>query len=570
MKKLLLVILSCLLTTATTLMFTSCKTENITAPTVEIGENGNWFIDGVDTGLTAKGEQGVQGEKGDKGDTGAQGEQGVKGDKGDSGNDGKSPVITIGANGNWFIDGADTGVLAKGDKGDQGLRGEKGDKGDTGEQGEQGIQGGKGEQGVKGDKGDDGAAGKSAYEIACDNGFEGTLDEWLASLVGKDGSAVAKGDKGDRGEQGIQGEKGDKGDQGEQGVQGEKGDKGDQGEQGIQGEKGDKGNRGEQGIQGEKGDKGDQGEQGIQGEKGDKGDQGEQGIQGEKGDKGDQGEQGIQGEKGDKGDQGEQGIQGEKGDKGDQGEQGIQGEKGDKGSDGVSIVNAYVDENLHLWLELSDGTKIDAGYVGVTSAPTKTYTVIFKDYDGSELKRETVESGKSATAPAAPVRDGYVFSGWDKKFDNITDNTVITATYTKNSDLPALAVGSATAATGETKVIIAVSLKNNPGFLTMALNIAYDSNVLTLTKVSNGSDYSDYNFTAPKDKSSGCTAAWFATDLPEEILDGDVLLLQFTVSAEATSGDYFVTVTCPDDGSTLDGDKNEITIAKATGYITVA
>ena len=104
----------------------------------------------------------------------------------------------------------------------------------------------------------------------------------------------------------------------------------------------------------------------------------------------------------------------------------------------------------------------------------------------------------------------------------------------------------------------------------MALNIAYDSNVLTLTKVSNGSDYSDYNFTAPKDKSSGCTAAWFATDLPEEILDGDVLLLQFTVSAEATSGDYFVTVTCPDDGSTLDGDKNEITIAKATGYITVA
>ena len=480
MKKLLLVILSCLLTTATTLMFTSCKTENITAPTVEIGENGNWFIDGVDTGLTAKGEQGVQGEKGDKGDTGAQGEQGVKGDKGDSGNDGKSPVITIGANGNWFIDGADTGVLAKGDKGDQGLRGEKGDKGDTGEQGEQGIQGGKGEQGVKGDKGDDGAAGKSAYEIACDNGFEGTLDEWLASLVGKDGSAVAKGDKGDRGEQGIQGEKGDKGDQGEQGIQGEKGDKGDQGEQGIQ------------------------------------------------------------------------------------------GEKGDKGSDGVSIVNAYVDENLHLWLELSDGTKIDAGYVGVTSAPTKTYTVIFKDYDGSELKRETVESGKSATAPAAPVRDGYVFSGWDKKFDNITDNTVITATYTKNSDLPALAVGSATAATGETKVIIAVSLKNNPGFLTMALNIAYDSNVLTLTKVSNGSDYSDYNFTAPKDKSSGCTAAWFATDLPEEILDGDVLLLQFTVSAEATSGDYFVTVTCPDDGSTLDGDKNEITIAKATGYITVA
>lgn len=29
--------------------------------------------------------------------------------------------------------------------------------------------------------------GKSAYEVACDNGFEGTEQEWLDSLIGKDG-----------------------------------------------------------------------------------------------------------------------------------------------------------------------------------------------------------------------------------------------------------------------------------------------------------------------------------------------------------------------------------------------
>lgn len=44
--------------------------------------------------------------------------------------------------------------------------------------------------------------GDSAYEIAVKNGFEGTEEEWLASL------------KGERGEQGIQGEKGEKGDVG--------------------------------------------------------------------------------------------------------------------------------------------------------------------------------------------------------------------------------------------------------------------------------------------------------------------------------------------------------------------
>lgn len=39
-----------------------------------------------------------------------------------------------------------------------------------------------------------GKDGKSAYEIAVKNGFEGTEEEWLASL---------KGDKGDQGERGL-------------------------------------------------------------------------------------------------------------------------------------------------------------------------------------------------------------------------------------------------------------------------------------------------------------------------------------------------------------------------------
>lgn len=39
-------------------------------------------------------------------------------------------------------------------------------------------------RGRKGDKGDTGADGKSAYEVAKDNGFEGTEAEWLDSLKG--------------------------------------------------------------------------------------------------------------------------------------------------------------------------------------------------------------------------------------------------------------------------------------------------------------------------------------------------------------------------------------------------
>ena len=38
-----------------------------------------------------------------------------------------------------------------------------------------------------GEKGDNGANGKSAYELAVENGFEGTLEQWLASLRGQTG-----------------------------------------------------------------------------------------------------------------------------------------------------------------------------------------------------------------------------------------------------------------------------------------------------------------------------------------------------------------------------------------------
>lgn len=126
----------------------------------------------------------------------------------------------------------------KADKGDPSLQGPKGDKGDPGAQGPkgdtgpQGIQGPQGEPGPKGDKGDPGAPGKSAYEIAQQDGFTGTSQEWLASLKGEKGE---KGDKGDTGAQGPQGEPGPKGDTGAQGPQGEKGDTGPQGPQGEPG-----------------------------------------------------------------------------------------------------------------------------------------------------------------------------------------------------------------------------------------------------------------------------------------------------------------------------------------------
>ena len=65
-------------------------------------------------------------------------------------------------------------------------------------------------------------------------------------------------------------------------------------------------------------------------------------------------------------------------------------------------------------------------------ASVDNFTVKFVDGFGNTLKTETVAASKSATAPAAPTRTGYVFSGWDKDFSNVRENLTVTAKWTAN------------------------------------------------------------------------------------------------------------------------------------------
>lgn len=58
-----------------------------------------------------------------------------------------------------------------------------------------------------------------------------------------------------------------------------------------------------------------------------------------------------------------------------------------------------------------------------------TYTVTFKDYDGTVLKTQTVDYGASATPPSNPSRTGYTFSSWSGTYTNVTSDQAVTATY---------------------------------------------------------------------------------------------------------------------------------------------
>lgn len=71
-------------------------------------------------------------------------------------------------------------------------------------------------------------------------------------------------------------------------------------------------------------------------------------------------------------------------------------------------------------------------FLETITAPKPTYTVTFKDEDGSIIDTQQVMEGKSAVSPKVPDKEHYSFVGWDYGFTNIRDDMDITAQYAKN------------------------------------------------------------------------------------------------------------------------------------------
>ena len=182
---------------------------------------------------------------------------------------------------------------------------------------------------------------------------------------------------------------------------------------------------------------------------------------------------------------------------------------------------------------------------GESKNDANTFSVVFQDAEGNVLKTEEIQKGEDATPPEEPEKDGYQFVGWNYDYEDVQTDITVVPVFEEITE-PTLVVKKVTAKAGD-KVEVPISLQNNPGFLGMVVNIQYNEDALTLTEVSNGSLLEGYMFTPPKNMKSGCNAAWNITDIPEDIDDGEILVLHFKVSDKTHTGTYSVSVSCLND-----------------------
>ncbi|MCQ2604944.1 MAG: InlB B-repeat-containing protein [Bacteroidales bacterium] len=116
----------------------------------------------------------------------------------------------------------------------------------------------------------------------------------------------------------------------------------------------------------------------------------------------------------------------------------------------VALSNALtaakaIDKNL---LE-EDQAIVDAATKALNDAmaalTVQTFTVTFVDYDGRTISKQTIEYGENANEPDSPVREGFVFAGWDGSYENVTADATITATYTEKAKADYTALNKAIA-----------------------------------------------------------------------------------------------------------------------------
>lgn len=83
-------------------------------------------------------------------------------------------------------------------------------------------------------------------------------------------------------------------------------------------------------------------------------------------------------------------------------------------------------KHIHIFIDgICSCGKMDSNY------ENEKYNISFIDYDETIINQYTVSKGEVITPPDNPIREGYIFIGWDKDYSDISSDLQIKALYKK-------------------------------------------------------------------------------------------------------------------------------------------
>lgn len=188
--------------------------------------------------------------------------------------------------------------------------------------------------------------------------------------------------------------------------------------------------------------------------------------------------------------------------------------------EGYTFVE-WLDENNNPVTGITKGTTGDKIF---TAKWTKdVFTVLFMDYDNTLISIQTCEYGQLPTAPEDPVRNGYIFTGWDADLTvPITDNINITAQYKADETIPV---------PDPDEYYIRVDASVAHGTLTPDKTSAEADEIVNVTIVPDRG-YRLYSLSCKKDSVSGYTAS--RNSVLPEFVDSTATLMLNSMDLEDT------------------------------------
>ncbi len=195
------------------------------------------------------------------------------------------------------------------------------------------------------------------------------------------------------------------------------------------------------------------------------------------------------------------------------------------------------------------------GYSSLTSTATATTTITveasevtatFKDYNGTVLDTDTVESGSTPTyGGVTPTREGYTFTGWSPAIGAITADTTYTAQYKINNYTVSVsgnpAAGGTTTSTASSvdhgksvTLTAAPNTANNYSFTGWTITGTYSNTVdtgaasITLYPTSNITAVANYTQAETYTVKASAGTGGSATPANSSIIEGNAVTLQAT------------------------------------------